>query len=119
MRSFAALAGVFFACTSAMAEATITYPVPVPQGCLQLALREGAPTVITSKLQGLKARAKLARLSGSDPLVQECRAAVDRLKRSAEYVRMQASPSAAALPTPAAPAIPAAAVDVRDRTAPQ
>ena len=110
MLLFAVLVGVF-ASTSAMAEAKITYPVSVPQECVPLAMREGVPTVITSRFQGLKAKAKLARLSSKDPMVVECRAAVDRMKKSAEYAHAQATPSGAPLPTPA--------TDARDRTTPQ
>ena len=42
------------------------------------ARREGVPVVIENKLQATRARIKLARLSASDPLVRECRAAVER-----------------------------------------
>jgi hypothetical protein len=122
MRLFATVVGVFVS-TSAMAEATITYPISIPQECVELAQREGVPVVITSRYQGAKARVKLARLSDKDPLVRECRAAIDRMKKSAEYAQTQSVPSAAhpqAVPsyqTQAAPS--AAAPGARDITAPQ
>ena len=56
------------------------FPVSVPQECMELAQREGVPTVISSRYEATKARIKLARLPDSDPLVQECRAAVARAK---------------------------------------
>ncbi len=66
----------------AKAEVTVTYPVSIPQECVELAQREGVPTVIENKYQAVKARLKLARLSGKDPLVQECRAAVERARKA-------------------------------------
>ena len=62
------------------AQAETTFPISVPQECMELAQREGVPIVISSKYEATKARIKLARLPDSDPLVQECRAAVARAK---------------------------------------
>ena len=77
---------VLFATPDCAAEA-IKYPVPIPQECFELARREGVPTMIESKYQAVKARLKLARLSGKDPLVVECRAAVERAKAQAAAAR--------------------------------
>jgi hypothetical protein len=76
--AFALLTGV----TSAMAEVTVTFPVAVPMECMELAQREGVPTVINNKYEAVKAKVKLARMSGRDPLVQQCREAV-RARRAA------------------------------------
>jgi len=65
------------AVTPAVAEET-KFPVSIPQECVELAQREGVPVVMTSRYQVAKAKLKLARLSGRDPLVQQCRAAVKR-----------------------------------------
>jgi hypothetical protein len=43
-----------------------------------LAQREGYPTVIVNRWEGVKARAKLARMKNSDPLVLQCKAAVSQ-----------------------------------------
>jgi hypothetical protein len=67
----------------AIAASTVTFPVSVPQECMELAQREGVPTVISSKYEAAKARIKLARMSGRDPLVQQCREAVQRARRAA------------------------------------
>jgi hypothetical protein len=66
-----------------MAEVTLTFPVSVPMECMELAQREGVPTVINNKYEAVKARLKLARLSGRDPMVHECREAVQRARRAA------------------------------------
>ena len=71
----------------ATAEVAVTFPVSIPQECVVLAQREGVPAVIANKYQAAKARLKLARLSGKDPLVVECRAAVERAKASAAAAR--------------------------------
>ena len=78
----AAAIAVSFNMSSAKAEVTATYPVSIPQECVELAQREGVPVVIENKYQAVKARLKLARLSGKDPLVQGCRAAVDRARKA-------------------------------------
>ena len=67
------------AVTPVMAEET-TFPVSIPQECVELAQREGVPVVIENRYQATKAKLKLARLSGRDPLVRQCRAAVERQK---------------------------------------
>ena len=58
--------------------AEVRYPVTIPSGCFELAQREGYPTVISSKWEATKARVKLARMRGSDPLVHQCRQAVSQ-----------------------------------------
>ena len=60
---------------SSAAEA-IRYPLAIPQGCVALADHEGYPTMIANRLEGLKARAKLAWINNSDPLVHQCKDAV-------------------------------------------
>jgi hypothetical protein len=47
---------------------------------MQLAAREHMATVIENRYQALRAEYKLARLSRADPMVAQCREAVDRLK---------------------------------------
>jgi hypothetical protein len=69
--------------TSAPAMAKVTFPVNVPQECVELAQREGVPVVINSKYEATTAKFKLARLRDRDPLVHECRAAVERARRAA------------------------------------
>jgi hypothetical protein len=64
----------------AMAEVTLTFPVSIPQECLELAQREHVPILITNRYQATKAKIKLYRLSDSDPMVLECKQAVGRLK---------------------------------------
>jgi hypothetical protein len=59
---------------------TVNYPVPVPSECMQLAEREHVPTMIENRYQALKAEYKLRRLSKADPMVAQCRDAVDRQK---------------------------------------
>jgi hypothetical protein len=58
------------------ASEAVQYPVAIPSGCFALAEREGYPTMISSRWEGLKARAKLARMRSSDPLVLQCKDAV-------------------------------------------
>jgi hypothetical protein len=67
---------------AAPAMAKVTFPVSVPQECVELAQREGVPVVITSKYEATKARFKLARLRDRDPMVHDCRAAVERARRA-------------------------------------
>ena len=69
--------------TVASAMAKVTFPVSVPTECVELAQREGVPTVIHSRYEATKAKLKLARLSGRDPIVRECRAAVERARKAA------------------------------------
>ena len=66
--------------TSSMAAGT--FPVSIPQECVELAQREGVPVVMESKYQAAKAKLKLARMSNRDPLVRECRAAVIRAQQA-------------------------------------
>ena len=90
---------VLLATPAAAAEA-IKYPVPVPQECFELARREGVPTMIESRYQAVKARIKLARLSDKDPMVRDCRAAVNRARQA--YQAASHQQSAAAHPPQAA-----------------
>jgi hypothetical protein len=64
------------------ATAKVRFPASIPGECVELAQREGVPTVINSKYEVAKARVKLARLRDSDPLVHQCREAVARAKES-------------------------------------
>ena len=82
MRIITAVAIVLGLTAAAQAEVAITYPISVPQECFVLAQREGVPTLIENRYQAVKARLKLARLSGKDPMVQECRAAVERVRKA-------------------------------------
>jgi hypothetical protein len=84
---------VLFATPAAAAEA-IKYPVPVPQECFELARREGVPTMIESRYQAVKARIKLARLSDKDPMVRDCRAAVNRARQAYQAASHQQSAAA-------------------------
>ena len=56
----------------------IQYPVAIPQGCMALAERDGYPTQIGSRWEGVNERAKLARMKNSDPLVHQCKDAVSQ-----------------------------------------
>ena len=62
----------------AMAESI--FPISIPGECVELAQREGVPVIINSKYEAAKAKVKLARLSSRDPLVAQCRAAVERAR---------------------------------------
>lgn len=62
------------------AAAESIFPVSVPQECVELANREGVPTVIENRYQAAKAKLKLYRLSTRDPMVRECRQAVERMR---------------------------------------
>ena len=66
------------------AGVSVTFPVSIPLECVELAQREGVPIVMENKYQATKARIKLARLNGRDPLVRECRAAVERQRAAAQ-----------------------------------
>jgi hypothetical protein len=86
---------------SSPALAEMTYPVPVPQDCTELAQREGVPLMIENRYQALKAQYKLAKLSGRDPLVRQCRAAIAIAKKAAaQYAttRPQAVQASASAP---------------------
>ena len=65
-----------------MADVT-AFPVSIPQECMELVDREGVPAFIENRFQASKAKVKLARLSASDPMVRECRAAVERRRQAA------------------------------------
>ena len=67
-----------------LAGVSVTFPVSIPLECVELAQREGVPIVIENKYQATKAKIKLARLSGRDPLVRECREAVERQRAAAQ-----------------------------------
>src|SRR5258708_39234863 len=69
---------MFVLSTPVMAE--VVFPVSIPQECFELANREGVPTVIENKYQAAKAKLKLYRLSNRDPMVRDCRQAVERMK---------------------------------------
>jgi hypothetical protein len=69
---------MFVLSTPAMAE--VVFPVSIPQECFELANREGVPTVIENRYQAAKAKLKLYRLSNRDPLVRDCKEAVERQK---------------------------------------
>ncbi|WP_157100330.1 hypothetical protein [Rhodoplanes sp. Z2-YC6860] len=62
------------------AAAESIFPVSVPPECMELANREGVPTVIENRYQAIKAKVKLYKLSTRDPMVRECRQAVDRMR---------------------------------------
>ena len=66
--------------TPALAE--VSFPISIPQECLELAQREGVPTVIQNKYQATRAKVKLASMSGRDPMVRDCRAAVKRAQQA-------------------------------------
>lgn len=79
MATFIVLASIF-ATTKPALSADIQYPVSVPAECVELAQRERMSLIIESRTQGLRAKAKLYRLSGNDPLVKLCRDAVKRIE---------------------------------------
>ena len=64
------------------ALADVRFPISIPQECFELAQREGVPTVIQNKNQATRAKVKLASMSGKDPLVRDCRAAVKRAQQA-------------------------------------
>jgi hypothetical protein len=64
--------------------AQVAFPVSVPMECVQLAQREHVPTSIENRYQAAKAKYKLARLSRADPLVAQCKDAVERLVAQAK-----------------------------------
>ena len=80
---FSALLVALAVMTAAPAMAKVTFPVAVPAECVALAQQEGVPLVITSKYEATKAKYKLARLRDRDPMVHECRAAVERGRKAA------------------------------------
>jgi hypothetical protein len=68
-------AALVMLCGAATAE-PLQYPISIPQECIALAQREGMPSVISNKVQAVKAKYKLYRMSRKDPLVRQCRSAV-------------------------------------------
>ena len=69
-----------WAVSPALAQQTIAFPVSAPPECTELAQCENVPTLIENKYQAALARIKLARLSGAEPIVAQCKQAVERLK---------------------------------------
>ena len=49
---------------AAPAMAEVTFPVTVPQECVEVGQREGVSVVLNSKYEATKAKLKLARLRG-------------------------------------------------------
>jgi hypothetical protein len=68
---------------------SVSFPISVPQECVSLAQREGVPTVLQNRYQAAKARLRLARMSASDPMVQDCRAAVKRAEAAVKRAQME------------------------------
>jgi hypothetical protein len=64
--------------SSAASAGTASFPIYVPQECVELAQREGGHIVIENRVQAAKAKYKLYRLKANDPLVRDCRDAVQR-----------------------------------------
>ena len=86
---------------STPAAAQVVYPVSIPQECVELANREGVPVMIENRYQAAKAKLKLYRLSNRDPLVRECRQAVERQKAMMQAATAKPAHSASS-PTPSA-----------------
>jgi hypothetical protein len=78
MRITLALSVLVLTGLACLAGEAIQYPVAIPGGCVALAQREGYPTLIENRWEGLKARAKLVRMKNSDPLVHQCKDAVSQ-----------------------------------------
>ena len=83
MRVLLTISAVFLSATllgaTAYAQSSLPYPVTIPSECIELAQREGVPTVLRNDGQTKRARAKLAQLNDSDPQVRYCRGAVGRV----------------------------------------
>jgi hypothetical protein len=77
-RLFLALGAYLLTGIACSAGEAIRYPIAIPDGCFALAQREGYPTVIANRWEGAKARAKLAQMKDSDPLVHQCKDAVSQ-----------------------------------------
>lgn len=82
---------MFVLSTPAMAE--VAFPVSIPQECVELASREGVPTVIENKYQAAKAKLKLYRLSNRDPMVRDCKQAVERMKAAMQEASASEKPT--------------------------
>lgn len=65
------------------AAAKVTYPASIPPECSQLAEREHVPNITANRYQALKAEYKLAHLNKADPMVAQCKDAVERAKAAA------------------------------------
>ena len=83
-------AALAFAVTTPATAEVATFPVSIPQECVELAQREGVPVVMQNRYEATKAKLKLARLSGRDPLVRECRSAVQRQQAAMRQAERQA-----------------------------
>ena len=83
MRQLLTAIAVFIS-SPVLAGVSVTFPVSIPLECVELAQREGAPIVIENKYQATKGKIKLGRLSGRDPVVRECRAAVERQRAASQ-----------------------------------
>jgi len=88
---------------STLAAAEGMYPVSVPSECVELANREGVPTVIENRYQAMKAKVKLYRLSTRDPMVRECRQAVDRMRAAMQEQTASTSKSSGTFSLSASP----------------
>ena len=75
------------------AWAKVTFPISVPSDCAELALREHVPLILNSRYEAMKARYKLYRLSRRDPLVQQCREAVERARQAERLQSAQQQPA--------------------------
>jgi hypothetical protein len=73
--------------------AKVTFPVSVPFECVELAQREHVPLIINSRYEALKAKYKLYRLSRNDPLVQQCKEAVERARQAERLQAAQRQPA--------------------------
>ena len=78
MRTTLALGMLLLTAVACSAGEAIQYPVAIPGGCVALAQREGYPTLIVNRWEGVETRAKLARMKNSDPLVRQCKDAVSQ-----------------------------------------
>ena len=65
-----------FAATLLLATNPALAQFQVPGECTELAAREGFPTDVLTKSQAAQARVRMARLSDRDPLVKQCRGAI-------------------------------------------
>lgn len=63
----------------------------VPGECTELASREGFPTDVLTKTQAAKARVRMARLSDRDPLVKQCRGAIQQAQAMLKEMEKAAS----------------------------
>lgn len=62
----------------------VSAQIAVPPGCVALAAREGFPTDSLTKIQFARARLRLARLNKTDPLVVQCREAIEVARRGGQ-----------------------------------